>query len=352
MSVPAIYNGDVFRIFASRSARRESINVGVFGDSWVEAGYRIADPLTSLLDASLGVSSPGYLSANAEIDPASGATRVFSGDWTGLQLTGIGPEGAHGNTTDTNAKLSFTREASLPVSKFRIHYLQQPKGGTFGYAIDSGPATYINTDGPARYSTIDVVGANGTLNLTIASATTAGITFAGVEILNQVAGETVVHKLGGSGMKAGDFAALPAPFFDSAVSALQLHLAFILLGTNDHSFNVNPIAFYEDLQSMGDRIVKARSNCNIGLIGPGDNSLTGRLYRIDDYNHMMYDLAQKNGWGFASIHKILGSYFEANALGFYDNGTHISADGGAVAMKRIHDTMLWPDIWTNQDSAR
>jgi lysophospholipase L1-like esterase len=313
--------------------------VAVIGDSWVNTAFRIYGPLRDYLDSQMGVSAPGYVSANIDIDTAAGATRIRSGAWTDVRVEpGVfGPDTTHATTTDPAATLSYSAAA---VSRYVIHYVTTPDGGTFSYALGAGTPVDVDTDAAAGHQTIEVTGAaDEQLNLAILSAGGSGVTITGVDIRNDTPGQAVVHKLGNGGATALRFESVPAGNLTAAYSALAPHLAIILLGTNDNSQNVTLEAFKTRIKNVADRIIAGSPRCDILLVGPGPNDLV-RTFEIDDYNDQLFALARENGWAFIDLKRFFGEFVDADARGLYGDGVHPNADGGRVIRSAIIDSHL------------
>lgn len=335
--VNAVYGAQALRSLAAKRAllaggASTTLKVGLFGDSWTATTYRWYDPIKARFNTELGVAAPGFIAANTEIPVPTGATRTRTGTWTDERTTGVlGPDTSHTSTTDTTATLTI---GGSGVTSFRVHWVAQTGGGSFAAGLVGGSATTVSTAGAQAHGVTTIAG-NGSASLQITIPTAgSGVILLGVEALS-TASPVTVHKLGSGGSTAARFVSIPAAVFQGAVQALELDVAVIMLGTNDMSGNVLPATFRADIETIVSRIRTAVPLCDILLVAPGDNGLTGRTYTMAQYADVLFDAAVAGGHAMLDLRQVMGTYAEANSRGLYEDNVHPDADGGRVMANHL-----------------
>jgi len=335
---PKSVNEHAFPNMAAKIMNGEAVTIGLFGDSWTNVTNRYIDELESRIAATWGVSGPGYVSANSELNARTGLGRSRSGTWTDERVTGgLGPDGAHASTTDDDASYTFT--PTVPITLWRVHYAKQSGGGSFTCTVGAGSPENVATDGVEESDYVELVG-NGTdaLQIDITSAD-SGVILLGVEGLNTTAGEFVLHKLGNGGADAKRFADIDEDHFIPTIAAMELDVAFILLGINDASYSINQAAYRTYLETVADRIITACPGCDIGLIGPGPLALV--KFNSSSYNDEMFKLASDRRWAFLDLFPLYGpDYALAQTRGMYMDAYHPSALGGSLNGRFIYNTFF------------
>ena len=343
---PAVANTERLTNLAARVAKGEALSIGLFGDSWTQTAFRIHTPLSEYINTAIGVSAQGYTSLNSSLPPVAGVTRSRTGTWIDVRYPtehvaypggGYGPEGAHAITLDPTATVSFTRTDGA-VSRYRIHYVRQTNGGSFRYSTGGAPVT-IDTSGATTYGTVDVV-SSAALLIEIVSAGADGVLLCGVEVLNETAGEAVLHKLGNGGADTGRYVTIPQAYFQAAVSAMALDVAILSLGTNDHSYSTPPSTFAAEMGQIAARVRAARPLCDIFIVGAGPNGATGLPYTIKLLNDALYDLCAENKYTFLDLEPFFGTYADANSRGLYSDIYHPNTEGGLVIGRAIWNWVL------------
>jgi lysophospholipase L1-like esterase len=248
----------------------------------------------------------------------------------------VGPDNSHASTTDTSATLTFT--SATTVGQWYIHYLQQPGGGSFTYAVGGGSATTVNTDGALAYQVVNVSGP-GALVLAVTVANTAGVLIAGAEARNTTTGQVIMHKLGSGGAQASHFAGMGTGYLETAYQSLAPDVVVICLGTNDHAASVGLSTFRTNIATIVDRVRANVPLADILLLGPGPNN-TSAAYPITDYITQLYDLAVELDCGFVDLMSGFGTYTEANARGLFEDAVHPNTAGGLVIGRTIWRAMF------------
>lgn len=335
---PNVFNAEGLRQYAAKLTAGDAISIALIGDSWTNTAYRIFTPLRSRFDAELGISAPGYISANTELSVATNGSRTRTGTWTNVRAvtSAVGPDNSHASTVDTAATLAFG--ASTTVGKFFLHYLQQPNGGTFQYSVSGGATTNVDTNGTLEYQVIEINGP-GTLNITIVSAGSAGVLICGCEVRNTVTGQVVLHKMGSGGAKAASFAGMGTGYLEAAYGSIAPDVVAITLGTNDQSAGAAPSAFRTDIATIVSRVRTNMPLADILLLGPGPNA-TSAAYPITAYIEQLYDLAVELDCAFVDLMSGFGTYEEALARGLFEDAVHPSPAGGLVIGRTIWRPMF------------
>jgi lysophospholipase L1-like esterase len=327
-AVPDVFNAAALRQYAKRITAGEAVVLAMLGDSWTNTTYRLISPLRNLLDTVYDFSAPGWVSANTNLTAPAMATRVRSGTWTNVRssASAAGPDNAHASTTDTAAYITFASTST--VGKFYLHYVRQPGGGTFSWAVDGGSPTVVDTDGVAAYDVIEIDGP-GTLRVDVDTAGSAGVVIAGCDVRNDTAGQFVLHKLGSGGARADHFAQAPDGYLEAAYGSIAPDVLMICLGTNDHAASIGINSFRSSIEAIIDRIRSTAPVADVVLVGPGPNNNTG-AYLIDDYISALYEIAIERDVTFINLKSSLGSYADANARGLYEDASHPNTAGGLV----------------------
>ena len=335
---PNSYDTEALRQYAKRITAGEAITVAFLGDSWTNTAYRLFTPMRNYFSASLGISAPGYTSANTALSAPTNITRARTGTWTDVRsaTTAVGPDNSHASTTDTSATLTFT--SATTVGQWYIHYLRQPGGGSFTYAVGGGSATTVNTDGALAYQVVNVSGP-GALVLAVTVANTAGVLIAGAEARNTTTGQVIMHKLGSGGAQASHFAGMGTGYLETAYQSLAPDVVVICLGTNDHAASVGLSTFRTNIATIVDRVRANVPLADILLLGPGPNN-TSAAYPITDYITQLYDLAVELDCGFVDLMSGFGTYTEANARGLFEDAVHPNTAGGLVIGRTIWRAMF------------
>jgi lysophospholipase L1-like esterase len=335
---PNTYNREALRQYSKRLTSGEAITIAMLGDSWTNTAYRLHTPLRTRFSAALGISAPGYISANTGLAVVTNGTRTRTGTWTNVNsaTTAVGPDNAHASTTDAAAQLAFG--ATTTIAKHFLHYLRQPNGGTFRYSVGGGATINVDTNGSLAYQVLEINGP-GTLNISIVSAGSAGVLICGDDIRNATAGQVVLHKLGSGGARASHYAGMGAGYLEAAYQSIAPDVVAICLGTNDHAGSVGLAAFRSDIATIVNRVRANVPLADILLLGPGPNGNTG-AFLITDYITQMYSLAAELDCAFVDLLSGFGSYSEALARGLYEDASHPNQPGGLIIGRTIWRAMF------------
>lgn len=322
----------------------DELVIAFIGDSWTNSGHRIVEPIRAWLDVEYGISAFGYISVHASSgNPGTIAyvVKTRTGTWSDSSYSGTlyAPDGATSATTDLTATFSLT--PSTTVTKYIIHYLQKPDGGTLTYKLGSGGTPVsVDTNGTLEYKTVEVTANSETLIIEISAAGVEGVTLAGVDVRNDTNGKAVVHKLGYGGGTASRVLQIDEAAFATAYTALAPDVVFITFGTNEMSGNVAPQTMSANIEAIADRLLAVNPLVDIVIIGAGPNGLAGKVYTIEQYNDALYQLARTRDWSFLDLQRFFGSYDDANSRGLYEDSVHPNQSGGRVIGRAIIKNLL------------
>jgi lysophospholipase L1-like esterase len=305
----------------------------LIGDSWTTGGS-ITEPLVTNMHNRLGNAGNGFWAAATNlVGHPKGVSYGYVGTWVNSYSTnGASVSAVNSVDTATPASLSLTTR----VSRFVIHYVKRPGGGTFTYNLDgAGDNTMDTANASLEMATVNVgtnlsLATNHILRLTITGAGTDGVSINGVDCQNTLAGFRL-HNLGYSGSRVADWllSGTSSNLFQSAISNLEPNIIGILLGTNDKVQDQTPTQYTNNLLTLIRRLRSAKTNVSILLISPGDNAGAGTT-AMSYYAEALENLARIERVGFLNGYKLIGPYDEANARGLYANTTHVNSYGGRV----------------------
>lgn len=137
------------------------LRISYFGDS-LTADDHIANALREKLGALVGVGGPGFVWA-AEPHPYCqhrAVTRVVGGSWQVHGVSSAVPADrllGFGGSAEGNGTIRFVPAA--PVASVDVHYLEQPKGGSFMIVADGAVIEEVATAGErkhAKFSRVDL----------------------------------------------------------------------------------------------------------------------------------------------------------------------------------------------------
>lgn len=313
----------------AQATSNEQAVIAFIGDSWV-LNSRIFDPLTEWLQTEYGDAGPGFVS----IGNNHGSTAMYgvtsysrTGTWTDSdQASGSrGPDIAHADTSDTATPAAVQIVATYTSAV--IHHINQSGGGSYRWRIDGGSWTTVSTSaGSEAHDTATISGlssASHTLDIELVSGT---VRLLGVDL--QKSGNGVrVHRLGNGGATVAQYVAVDSTIWQASIAALAPDVAIILLGTNDHSGNRLPGDFGADIATLAGRVRSARSLCDVMLLSPCDNGLSGKTYTVGHYSNELRSRAVANSYAFVDAHQAMGTYTNADALGLWENTSHINEVG-------------------------
>jgi len=131
------------------------LRISFFGDS-LTADDHITHPLRQKLQAQLGDGGPGFVFAMSPHPYCEhrAVSRVVGGGWTSFGISTVVP-GDHllglGGTAEGEGVIRFV-PAATSIHTVDVHYLAQPRGGSFEIAADGAVLTEVATAGERKQS--------------------------------------------------------------------------------------------------------------------------------------------------------------------------------------------------------
>lgn len=323
--------------FPARSNSGNVANLGWFGDSWIQENF-IYGPAQADLRAALGGNGGvGFFSLHHNSLIADGVTVGVGGaSWTIVDgSSSAGAYGADGTHAVSNGTSSTMQVANFPNEKLRIHYVNQPNGGSWRYRVNGGAwSSAINTAGTLAFQVVEISGLTGTntIDIDVPSQGAGGVIISGFVGLNSTGVRT--HRLGNGGLTAADANSWNWSIVGPAIADLKLDACLVMVASNESNEDYDPNLFETQLVTLGGNLATATAGNTYPMdrifFGPGDNGRAA-LYNFSLYDAAMYRAAVTLGITHYSTYMKQGPYRAdwlsgPNAL--YRNEIHPSEYGG------------------------
>ena len=313
-------------------------------DSWGQLSERYTGPVAQAMYAEYGNGGPGWVGfawANAAVQGSllngnivtSQVPVQIIGTWTRLYSSQASPDGGVVITSDTGSYYRLTLPASLTAVR-----LAYGSGGVIRYRWGTGAWTSLDasaiTPGTLAWATLAGLPAGGgTLDIGCESGT---VTLCGVNCRKDGATGFVGHKLGGSGTRASQWAAIPEAGFAAALTELAPDLGIIQHATNDQD-NYAPASFGGYIQTLITRTRATRPACDILLLAPCENQRPDNAWPMSGYAAELLRLAQVNHCAFLDLQYVFGEVPADYAAGssrpwFHPDGIHPDPPSGGRAI--------------------
>lgn len=162
-------------------------------------------------------------------------------------------------------------------------------------------------------------------------------------VLKNTAG-IVVHKLGATGTRAQQWAAVDATRWKAGLAALAPNLVSIMHGTNDQGASRTKDQFKADLKVIMDRVLQVNPAADILLLTPPENQRNNAI-AMSVYADAMYELAQDYKCAYIDYQPRFGvkpadyMYGALRAL-FASDGIHADPDTGGYVLEDGYLFML------------
>lgn len=155
-------------------------------------------------------------------------------------------------------------------------------------------------------------------------------------VLKNTAG-IVFHKLGATGTRAQQWAAVDAARWKAGLSVLAPNLVTIMHGTNDQTGGRTKAQFKADIKTIIDRVLEVNPVADILLMSPPENQ-RGLATKISTYADAMYELAQEYKCAYLDMQPHFGVNPPDYAFGslrplFASDGIHPEPNTGGYAMQ-------------------
>jgi lysophospholipase L1-like esterase len=307
-------------------AESTQLTVAMIGDSWTHLKTRYSGVVASTSQTAYGNAGSGWVgfgwggggasdlwaSGNGNITTSEISVALTTG-WSTHYNSSVSPDLADIYTSTAAAKVTTTFAGTGNVSVVNLFYIA---GG-------SGIVRYRWNAG--AWTTLDISAGSGLLTSSLASVPTSTWT---LEIEN-VSGTTTIcgidvqkatdgvrlHKLGGTGSNAAQWAGVNATYWQNGLIALAPNLVTILLGTNDQGLGDSPAVFRANIQTMLTRIKAALPYADIMLIMPCENQRVANTYAMSAYATEIYELAAINKCAYLDLQYVFGDNAADYAFG-------------------------------------
>lgn len=265
--------------------------IASIGDSWSHNYTRWIGPATDVLQADYGSAGPGWCGfawpagspslINGSAQPALLAVST-TGSWTPTYASSTSPDLGHISSSAAGDKVTV----SGPAGSSAV-VLYHMGGGAIRYRWDGGAWTNSTLSG-STLQTLSLAGVPGgawSLEIEVVSGTPV---LAGVDVQASTSGVRV-HKLGATGSRASQWAAVDAAQWQAGMAALAPHLVVIMHGTNDQAA-YDAESFRGYLQTIVSRVRAALPAADLLLVAPCENQ-RGLPNAMSGYTAVMRQLA-------------------------------------------------------------
>jgi len=270
-----------FRYLRRKRLLSESaqIVIAMIGDSYTHDASRYSTAVAETLISELGDAGGGWVGfaslsgdVNGNVRPALyPLTRIGTwGEGTSSNYYTIpGPDLGQAVSSTVGDRQTVTGPASPTLSAVRF-YWNGTVDGVMRYRWNGGGWTSINVQGSGVQSALlgGLPGSGAwTLDMEVVSGTCQPM---GVDIQSAANGVRV-HKLGCTGSRANQWAAVNAAQWQASITSLAPQLVTIMLGTNDQTIARTPAEFAADLTTIITRIKTAMPSVDIAIMMPAEN---------------------------------------------------------------------------------
>ena len=320
---------------AFKAAENGKYRVGLIGDSYTHARTRYSLRLKQMLAAKYGNLGAGYLSfgfhpsagRNGSVDHTELEYQINFEEWVKQYGNGYGADACH--VTSAVAGAAITVKILKTVDSIQLRYVNQVGSGGFRYRIGNGSWASVSTDAELGLGDVDIAlnGQVAPYDIEI-EALAVGVTLLGAEAVKSGDG-VVVHKLGVSGGKAEIF--VNNDLAKAATNALQLDMAVIMFGTNEHLGGRTPASFRLALVNIAQTL--RSSNPSIDLVFALScytkyELEVPRKYNLQDYGAVMRSVAEEYQGAYIDFTEVFGPADQLQNL----------VDAGLMSSDRIHPT--------------
>ena len=331
------------RLLALGEAGR--LTIAAIGDSWTHNAARWSGTLATAITAAYGDAGPGWTGlawgggtaglVNGNARPSVVGYTPSLTNWTVTYGSAVSADVCAITSSTAGAGQTITGPASC--SAVILHFAGGD--GAIQYRWNGGSWTSLSLSG-SGYQTATLAGLPSiawTLELQVVSGT---CTMFGLDVQKNVNGVRF-HKLGATGSRAQQWAAVAAADWQSGISALAPNLAIIMHGTNDQGASRTASAYRADVQTLIDRLRTAVPAADILLVAPCENG-RGLSILMSDYAVQLRELAASNSCAFLDLQPFFGlapaDYAAGSARPWFNADTiHPDpASGGRAIMDAIY----------------
>ena len=313
----------------------------LIGDSNTELG-RYCKPLTDSVVAHYGDWGSGWICApNSWYMPQGSSVQLGLFQAMDMNEGGrlpppiLAPNGKWAHAINFNASVLLTFNGTA----VDVIWLRSPTGGTYTDSIDGVYKKTENTAGALGVMRTSFSGLTaGTHKLRIYKINeqdnTSTVDILAFETHATPAGKTVpgvVHNWGNAWCTASDFDGIDSTVFAQSLQAVAPDAVVILLGTNDYNGSVSAATFKANILKIINRVKAAVTIAprNILLVSCFKDINQSAL--LQEYVNTSYpQAASETGIDYWDMYSWFGDYATNNAKGYFEDGVHVNAAGGAV----------------------
>jgi len=294
------------------------------GDSYTQNADRYVGPLTKLLQNNFGSAGIGWVSfawagtatgtwtAGSQPSLMDGTARKdlvwpqIIGAWTCSYNV------AANNTPSLSKSTSSTPgdyvKFALPSGHNAIQLFYSGDGaGVIKVSYDDG-ATYgsdisLSTVGAGNLALTGVPTTSATVRIAVVSGS---VGIAGVDLRSASSGVRV-HKLGGSGSSAAQWAAVTTATWAAQIAALNPSLVQIMHGTNDQTSGPAPATFAANIGAIVSNVRTAVQSTDMLIVMPAENQRTTNAHGMPAYAQAAREYAIQNDCAFLDLQYYFGS---------------------------------------------
>lgn len=304
-----------FRYLRRKRLLSESaqIVIAMIGDSYTHDASRYSGAVASTLIAELGDAGGGWVGfaslsgdINGNVRPASYVlSRIGTwGEGTSSNYYTIpGPDLGQAASSTAGDRQTVTGPASPTLSAVRFFW-NGTANGVMRYRWNGGSWTNINVQGSGVQSALlgGLPGSGAwTLDMEVVSGTCQPM---GIDIQSAASGVRV-HKLGCTGSRANQWAAVDATQWQASITSLAPQLVTIMLGTNDQTIARTPAEFAADLTTIITRVKTAMPSVDIAIMMPAENQ-RGLATLMSTYAAAAVEVALTQGCAYLDTQYLFG----------------------------------------------
>lgn len=256
------------RLGSNKSSRNDQIlYYAVIGDSWSDvSSYYLQDLRLQFNSAGYDFGPSGYIDISKDNNGWAGVTNTRTGTWTVNNTNSPLPSLT---TSTATSEATFNIVASVAHSVFRIVHL--PTSGVIEYGFNGTSWQSVTLSNTSGYTDLTPTTASATLYVRWVSGT---VSIGGVDLRRAGKGITW-HKLARSGSDSAKWTTGAAHTQGTnraewvrGFSALNVDVAFVMLGTNDATAGITPSQYAANLTELVSRIREAKPGTPNVLPGP------------------------------------------------------------------------------------
>ncbi len=309
--------------------------IGLIGDSYTCNRRRYAKSLKVSLADEWGGLGAGYLSfgyhpsagKNGSIDDADLHYSLDYSEWKLTYGGGYGPCACHIKSDVEEAWVKI--HVKKPVDTLKLMYVKQPGSAGFKYRIAQGSWINVVADASESLGVEELDLSAYDTNVDVELKTLGrDVVLIGAEAVLYGDG-VVVHKLGVSGARSVLFASNAVA--KDALRELDLDMAIIMFGTNEHLANHSPSLLAGGIRNIIDTLRAGNQEVEIVLVLPCYTRYENEVstaYNLQDYGDAMRSLAIEYNAAFLDLTEVFGPAEQLQNL----------IDQGLMSSDRVHPT--------------